>query len=179
VKAFPDIEVHFIIDKPTFELVDLVKACSLKHTAEILRTLDWDSGNRDSYYRQLDLATEVDDKVFFVEDDYYFLPTAGQMVGVLDEFDFVTPYEHPEMINRGQETAKDGWFSIPSTTLTFATHGKLVKMNIELMKKYGWADEPMWKELTKKYTLVQPTPSLATHMESAWLSPSISWQKYF
>jgi hypothetical protein len=43
------------------------------------------------------------------------------------------------------------------------------------MKLFGWADEPMWKEITKDHSLVQAVPSLATHMETPYLAPNIDW----
>jgi hypothetical protein len=163
--------VHFIIDKPTVELADACDSIPFEHTIETLQTDDWNSGNLASFYRQIDLAKEADDEVFFLEDDYYFLPNAGEeMEKALRIYDFVSPYHHPSIIPLG--SVKDGWQLIPSTTLTFATHPQLITDDF---KKYGWADEPMWKEITDKYTLVQPVPSLATHMETPYLATSVDW----
>ena len=44
------------------------------------------------------------------------------------------------------------------------------------MKKYGWADHPMWLDITKRKKLYYPIPSLATHTEIEYLSPSIDWK---
>lgn len=173
VKAFENIQptVHFIVDKPTIELTDLCDSIPFEHEIEILHTEDWNSGNLASFYRQIDIAKESNDDVFFLEDDYYFLPNAGEEIDkALRIYDFVSPYQHPDIEPLDQ--VRLGWQLIPSTTLTFATKPQLVTDD---MKKYGWADEPMWKEITKKYTLAQPVPSLATHMEKPFLSPSVDW----
>lgn len=188
VKAFPSYNIHFIVDKPTYELMDVIDNCGAKHTVETLQTDDWNSGNIASFHRQLDLASEVDDYVFFVEDDYYFRPIKNLqdiLMDALDYSDFVSPYQHPEMVKKEKGLVNGfgefSWRSIPSTTLTFATHSRHIRERLPLMKKYGWADEPMWLELTdeKGLSLVQPSPSLATHMETEWLSPSVDWKDYF
>ena len=38
-----------------------------------------------------------EDKVLFQENDYLYLPdTGGEIVSAVEEFDFVTPYDHPD-----------------------------------------------------------------------------------
>ena len=174
VNAFKDIQpfVHFIIDKPTIELVDLCDSIQFDHELELLHTDDWNSGNVVSFHRQIDLGKEANDDVLFLEDDYYFLPDAGEkLLEGLKLHEFVSPYHHPSI--KPISAVKDGWQTIPSTTLTFATNSKYI--DVDVMKEYGWADEPMWKEVTLKYSLAQPVPSLATHMETPFLAPSVDW----
>lgn len=175
VEGFWDIQpkVHFIIDKPTMELVDLCEKMPFEHTMETLKTDDWNTGNIASFHRQVDLAMEEDGPVLFLEDDYYFRPNIGNnILKGLQKHEFVSPYHHPDI--EPLEDAVDGWQKIPSTTLTFATHSKYVVGSV--MKAHGWADEPMWKELLHGVSLAQAVPSLATHMETPYLAPTMIWR---
>lgn len=173
VEAFKSVEpfIYFIIDKPTIELVELCDNIPLDHEMEILHTDDWNSGNIASFHRQVDIARETDDDVFFLEDDYFFLPNAGEkMLEGLKKYEYVSPYHHPS--KEPKSDVIDGWQLIPSTTLTFATNPKYLPKDI---KEFGWAEEQIWAEIWKNYRLAQPIPSLATHMETPFLAPSVDW----
>lgn len=185
ITAFMDVQPHvtFLIDKPTLDLVKLADACPFQHDIEIFHFGDFNEGNIGTFHRQLDLAENMD-KVLFLEDDYYFLPDAGKIINeALEVFDFLTPYDHPGYYNepvhhykREVEVAVGRhWQTVISTCLTFAGHGNTIKGIKDVMKDFGWADHPMWVEITKHYKLWSPIPSLATHMEVEYLSPNVSW----
>lgn len=182
MKAF-DCEFHFIIDKPTVELVNLVKTCSHPYTMEILHTQGWMEGNEASYFRQLDIASEREDSVLLLEDDYYFLENAGSKIEkALKELKYITPYDHPgyyyEEKHSYPKTVKiigdHHWMSIIDTTLTFGVQsGKLIKENMKAFKSHSVWDEHMWSELNE--TVWCPVPSLATHMETPYIAPCVVW----
>lgn len=186
ITAFMDVQprVTFLIDKPTLDLVKLADACPFQHDIEIFHFNDFNEGNIGTFHRQLDLAENMD-KVLFLEDDYYFLPDAGSTINLaLDTLEIITPYDHPGYytedvhVCRGKQVklaAGHHWQDVLSTCLTFACKGSFIKEEKETMKKFGWADHPMWCELTQWHTLWSPIPTLATHMEVEYLSPNIRW----
>jgi len=169
-----------LIDKPTIELTKLVRKIVPSAKIEILRYENWNDGNTGSFHRQLDIASEIDGNVYFLEDDHYLLPNAGEEIEkALARYDFVTHYLHPDYLTSPVHKYKKNieiidnqvWMECSSTVLSFGTHGKIIRDNIDMMKPYGWADQPMFEELTKRYTLMTPIPTLGTHMEVEWLSP--------
>jgi len=187
IKAFETVcpKVWFLVDKPSDELMEIVEGCPFPFKVETFRFGDWGSGNKGTFYRQLDIASGLEGKVFFLEDDYYFLPEAGKAIDeALDSLAFLTPYDHPgyyteEGHRYKREVRIAGnrhWQTVKDTTLTFATHANLVKHEIETMKFFGWVDVKLWAELSKRHQLWSPIPSLATHMETPYLSPVIDWQ---
>jgi hypothetical protein len=184
LKAFAtvDPEVHFIIDKPTFKIIKLLEKCPFKNTMHTVKIDGWYEGNIYTFHKQLDAAAQHDGKVMFLEDDYMFLENAGSVLdSALDTLEFITPYDHPALYTEFTEKRNviiaggHHFQNVTSTTLTFATHGKLIKRLIDKMKSFNIADSPMWQEITKEYQLYAPIPSLATHMEQPYLAPVIDW----
>lgn len=191
VEAFKDVkpEVHFILDNPTDELYYFLDGeCKFKHVIEKHEHFTMEGGNHATFFRQLDLASQTDDKVLLLEDDYFFLPEAGKLLDkALDTLDIVTPYDHPQYYVEQNHLDLDRklclvgthhFATTKDTTLTFATKGRLIRENIELFKSHSFWDAHMWKEIGEKTQLKlwYPIPSLATHMESQFLSPSIKWK---
>jgi len=175
---------HFILDKATPELIALVKSCPFQYVIEPFREPSWEIGNEVTYFRQLDIASETTDKVLLLEDDYYFLQDTGKtLINALDELDFVTPYDHPgyytehkhDYLKEVRLVGDYHFMKIIDTTLTFgARSGKLIKDNLAEFKSNSVWDEKIWKKLAN-YGLWCPIPSLATHMETDYLAPSIKW----
>lgn len=175
------IEVHFIIDKPNAEIMQMIKRCKFPYTVEILRTPTWEEGNEASFFRQLDIAGGYDGKVFLLEDDYFFVMASGKKImTALDELEIVTPYYHPGYDKELKHNYKKdvieiggiNWINVIDTTLTFATHGDIIRDNIDKFKSNSVWDEKMWQEL-RGYKIWYPDPTLATHMESKFLAPGI------
>jgi hypothetical protein len=143
-------------------------------------------GDRGSLLKQLELATQLkdDQKVYFAEDDYIYLPDAGKkLVKALDDFDFVTLYDHPDYyqephLSQNKTThisGKHHWVRRISTCNTFGSKSQFLKINKELFIEYAPRDFLMWCEITKDYLLVSPIPSLATHMVAWLMAPGIDW----
>jgi len=191
LEAFKDLEilyVTFILDKPTKELRKIIKDFPFDHNVIEFNEDGWQKGNETTFHAQIDLASRMAGKVMFLEDDYFFLPKSGVIIDeALEDLEFVTPYDHPGYYSEKEHDyerdvyliANHHWQSVISTCLTFATHSKFIRQHGELMKKFGTADHPMWKEITKNTYLWSPMPSLATHMETPFLAPIIKWQEYF
>ena len=181
--AFKDTEHTLVIllDKPTV----LFRSLFAGFTVEETYYGDFTEGNIGSFHRQIELG--VQDDFLFVEDDYYFLPDTGpKILQAIQELDgFVTPYDHPswytEEIHKYQRTVKligdHHWASIASTTLTFGGKKEYLLQEANTMKKYGWADHPMWLDITNRVPLYAPIPTLATHMETPYLAPSVNWEE--
>lgn len=187
VQAFESVhpKVWFLVDKPNDKLMEIVEGCPFPYKVETFRFGDWGSGNEGTFKRQVEIAAELEGKVFFLEDDYYLLPEAGKVIAeALDTLEVLTPYDHPgyytEEGHRYRREIKIAsnrhWQTVKDTTLTFATHADMVRQEIEVMKSCGWVDIKLWVELSKRHQLWAPIPSLATHMETPYLSPVINWQ---
>lgn len=185
IKAFPNAEYTFLIDKPSVEIVDLADSCPRPHSIETTHHEDWGTGNMMSFRRQLEIAVGLD-KVLLLEDDYYFNEGSGEIIeSALDELQFLTPYDHPGYYTEDIHSYKrhvrmagnHHWQNVTSTCLTFASKGEHIKRVKGTMEEFGWADHPMWSELTKLYDLWSPIPSLATHMETPFIAPKMEWLK--
>lgn len=183
LEAFGGIEhdIVCLLDKPTNELRNIFKG--LKTEESYFESFT--DGNVGSFHRQLDLALESRDDFLLVEDDYYFLPDSGVCIeSILKDIDgFFTPYDHPEYYKQERHRHPKSirilgdrhWQSVDSTTLTFGGKYEALVKEIDVMKSYGWADEPMWNNITKRRNLWSPIPTLATHMETEFLSPVIKY----
>lgn len=175
LEAFKDIDykLKVLIDKPNTAMRNLFEDYDTEETFYPT----FGEGNIKSFHRQIDLAL-TSDLFLFVEDDYYFLPESGpKLLKAIKEFDFVTPYDHPgyyteeiHKYKREVEYLDHHWTTVISTTLTFGGNGETLRKEAKTMKEYGWADHPMWVDITKRRKLWCPIPSLATHMETPHLA---------
>lgn len=185
LKAFGgvDYELNVLIDKPNKEIRDIFKGFDIEETYYT----SFDEGNTKSFHRQIEIALEHEGKFLFCEDDYYWLPEAGKIISQID-LPFFTPYDHPNYylaskhLDRKESVLMNGgwhWRTIDSTTLTFGGQVEELRKEADLIRSYGWADEPMWNDIIQRVSLFAPVPTLATHMETEWLSPKVDWFKYF
>lgn len=191
LRAFGGVEYKLIVllDKPTNEFRDIFNCMSLDGYEETFY-IDWNEGNVKSFHRQLDIARSGLElrgrgEFLLVEDDYYFLPGSGTIISkAVKELPFITPYDHPGYYSEKTHHYKKDvviagghhWMNVISTTLTFGGQCSYLRKEIDTMKKYAWADHPMWCDVTKRIPLYAPIPSLATHMETQYLAPVIDWK---
>jgi hypothetical protein len=144
-----------------------------------------DITNEGSYRKQIEIAKDLQGLVMLQEDDYLYLPGAGEkIVKALREFEFVTPQDE---MNYYEDERHEGryrirlvndhhWRAVRSTTLTFATRGETIKKYEKELLKFGVSDYEMWTNL--KPRLYAPVPTLATHMADS-LAPCVDWSKYW
>lgn len=181
LKAFNgvDYDLTVLLDKPTPRLRKLFK----DYVVEETYYTNFNEGNVKSFHRQIDIALSKKSAQFlFIEDDYYFLPYSGKVI-VNSNLPLFTPYDHPDYYfdkRHDYETkvvlaGNHHWRKVSATTLTFGGSTEFLTAEASFIKKFGWADYPMWLEITNRYNLYAPIPSLATHMETQYLSPVIYW----
>lgn len=171
-------DLTILLDKPTNEYRTIYKGYKVEESYYS----DFNEGNTKSFHRQLDLAIEGKRQYLLVEDDYYFVPQAGKIISTCT-LPFFTPYLHPDYFSGHTHTEKKDvidhkntcWMSVQATTLTFGGQYDALLREYETMKKYGWADYPMWCDVTQREKLYTPIPTLATHMEHEMLSPFTTW----
>lgn len=165
-----------LLDKPTPQFRDIFKGEKMEETFYST----FDEGNIQSFHRQIEIALEAKQPFLFVEDDYYFLPSAGAYIEAFtaSQTGFYTPYDHPDyyrderhVYDRTIALAGCHWGTVSATTLTFGGDYESLLKEHETMKRYGWADYPMWCDITKRVPLYAPIPTLATHMENDHLAP--------
>jgi hypothetical protein len=144
-----------------------------------------------SYYKQLDMAKEVNDYVWFQEDDYVYLPGAGKKIEeALKVLEFVSPYDHLEFYTRTLEFHKppfdirlvgdQHWRTIDFNTMTWGCHSERITKYWDTLHLRGVWDKDTWTEMAKHGAkLWTPIPSLATHMHRDFLSPGIDWEEIF
>lgn len=198
-EAFKGIDVKWIllIDKPNYDFVDMIESHfdPAKDKYEMLTTnfADWNGGNIGSFHRQLDIASTINGKALFLEDDYFLLPESGRkIVDALNVFTWISIYDHPGYYTEDKHLKpslcrnlyKQHWQLISSTTLTFAGFGGEIAKWADYMKAFGWADSDMWESMSECKTrtpiqLWSPIPTFATHMEIPQLSPTADWGKFF
>lgn len=142
--------------------------------------IEYASGNKGTFHRQVELARDKD-KVLFLEDDYYWRPhTLSSLFRSLDQLPFVSPYDHPshyleERFDKHYDTRLiDGvvYRRAPSNTLTFATTGLEVEKHFSTLMSFGVNDHGMFQAIGEIWN---PTYSMATHMVEGLLAPNVTW----
>lgn len=180
-----DIEVIFILD-----------SCPPEYKQLINRTIPFrhgyfereGMGNLGSFRTQVQLASEIDDYVLLLEDDYLWLPNTGEKIlQAVTHFDFMTPqdefnYYFNEPRHKGRYEIKivgnHHFREVNSTTLTFATHGSLIKKLQGVIWKHEIWDYPMWQEIRSLgYRIWGPVPTLTAHLVKDILPPTINWEE--
>lgn len=143
-------------------------------------------GNVGTFQKQIEMAADLQDDVFFVEDDYFWLPDTFQyMKEAIKELDFVSPYDHighylEERFDKHYEIKLIGnrtYREAPSNTLTFAMRKEIADKTKIKMLSYGISDHPMFDYFRKDMYLRMwnPVPSFATHVVDGLLAPNIDW----
>lgn len=143
-------------------------------------------GNVGTFHKQIEIATNIEDDVFFVEDDYLWRPdTFKHIKRAITELDFVSPYDHPshyleDRFDKHYETRLiDGhvYREAPSNTLTFAMRSEIAKKTANTMLRFGISDGPMFEYLAREEYLRiwNPTYSFATHLVKGLLAPNVEW----
>lgn len=152
----------------------------------------------------LNKALDYDDNqvIYFVENDYIHKTGSPEILleGFELGFPYVTLYDHPDkymepsiggnpFCQGGAEntrvylTKNSHWKITNSTTMTFASKVKDLKIDEPIMRKWTSGTHPddfkMFLEIrSQSRFLVSPIPSYSTHGETQWLSPLIEWNKY-
>ena len=142
-------------------------------------------------YRQFVLAQNVEDEVIlFNECDYIYRPNIGKiMEEAIRELDLVSPYDHPNFYKDHDMHSEQvllklvndtHWRSTERDTLTFGIKTSVFKDHADIFKRYGYLDNENWKEMREAgHMLFVPIPSLATHMCSDWMAPSVNWKELY
>lgn len=151
----------------------------------------------------LDMALELSDDtiVYFVENDYLHLPNSDNIIieGLALSFPYITLYDHPDkylepsiggnpFCQGGAEntrvylTKSCHWKITNSTTMTFASKVKDLKIDETIMRKWTSGTHPddfkMFLEIrSNNRFLLSAIPSYSTHGETRWLAPIIKWRE--
>lgn len=181
VKAFSntDISINFLCDNTGNYDEYLRDTIPFPYTVEYSN-----AGINYSYLKSLNVALSTNDDIFFLECDYLFKKDAGKiLIGALNRFDFISPYDHPDKYEGDATLAihdNRHWRTAVSTTMTFATKNQNIKEHYDLLSKHGYLDHQMWLELqaTTGKKLWTPIPTLATHMVESCLSPGVLLTEY-
>jgi hypothetical protein len=164
-------------------------------------------GNSSSFMHTVDFSIknfDINDKIYFAEDDYIYTPNAAQIIEEgLDISNYATGYDHPDkyinnneggpnpFIEKGGELTRvlisnnTHWKLTNSTTMTVATTVKVIKEDYNVFKNGCQGNIPddfmIFCELiqNKKRTLVSSLPSVSTHGEVQYLSKFIDWDNKF
>jgi len=170
---------------------------------ELFRAKNKFVGNCESFLYSLHRALQYpdDDVVYFVEDDYLHLPMA--LVKLIESFEYgfsyATLYDHPARYDRSDlEDQRNPalecwnthhWRTIESICMTFAARVGNLREDQDIIRLYLNGKYPqdrrMWHHIQGIGGFENPNPkrlwgaipALATHCETAWLSPTIDWAK--
>lgn len=151
------------------------------------------------------IESENASDIFYVsEDDYLYKPDAlAEFVTAMNSLpgvDYATLYDHPDRYTRNDNQAPFGgdkiyvsgryhWRTVESTCMSFGGRISSMKKDARIHRrltrnrKYP-KDRQIWhKKLGigwyfwrfPKRRLIAPMPSLATHLEAAFLAPAVDW----
>lgn len=137
--------------------------------------------------RAYQLAQGVQDIVLFQECDYVYRPnTIDKLIRATWDLGLVSPYDHLNFYidhTIHSETVdikliEDVHFrSTERNTMTFATRPDVFLKGREVFDKYGYLDNDVWHEMRALgFSLYCPIPSIATHMVSGYMAPSVDWK---
>ena len=145
------------------------------------------------------LTYDDDEIIYFIENDYLHKPGSQKIIQEAFELGaaFVSLYDHPDKYmvpSKGGNPYCEGgaedtrvyltdschWKITNSTTMTFAAKVSTLKRTEETLRKWTSESHPndfqMFLDLrAQKELLITPIPGLATHGETAWLSPFCKW----
>ena len=145
------------------------------------------------------LTYDDDEIVYFIENDYLHKPGSQKIIQEAFKLgaSFVSLYDHPDKYmvpSKGGNPYCEGgaedtrvyltdschWKITNSTTMTFAAKVSTLKRTEETLRKWTSESHPndfqMFLDLrAQKELLITPIPGLATHGETAWLSPFCKW----
>lgn len=151
----------------------------------------------------LDMALVENDNdiIYFVENDYIHKKNSQLILeeGFDIGADYVSLYDHPDKYldhdkggnpfieNQGEITKvflsnTCHWKLTNSTTMTFASKVKTLKLDEKILRKWTVGTYPedfkMFLELRDNgRTLITPIPSYSTHGDLPWIAPLIDWDK--
>lgn len=141
-----------------------------------------------NYAKTLDM--KENDLIFLAENDYVF--AKGWADKVLELFsyynniDYVSLYDHPDKYNMEIYpnlstylfvTKTHHWRTVPSTTGSIIFGSRILKEDFELhTTNPSDRDRGMILTGTRLRNILSPVPSLSTHCETDYLSPTINWE---
>ncbi len=155
-----------------------------------------------SIIKSFELAKDLDDLVYFVEDDYiHDDESISEMISAYEKFStilkdeiFIIPVDYPYLYQKNQSTnvligQKNHWRSINESLLTFMTSKEMINKYYNDLIKMGEIEhepfETILHSIYDKENCFSPIPSLALHCTNVnsvfGLSPNIDakdlWEK--
>lgn len=186
VEGYKDIKpkVHFICDHcPMEEYEEMIhNVCPFEKVVEFTAI-----GINETMLMAYDIAEDANDIVLLQECDYLHKSSIGfLMADAIDSLGLVSPYDHlnfylDHSIHSEDTTirlVRDHHFrTTERNTMTWGCHSSLIKAHRDMLNKYGYLDNIVWKELRDLgYKLWTPIPSLATHMVEGFMAPGVDWK---
>ena len=148
-----------------------------------------------SIIKSFELAKDLDDLVYFVEDDYiHDDESISEMISAYEKFStilkdeiFIVPVDYPYLYQKNQSTnvligQKNHWRSVKESLLTFLTSKKMINKYYSDLLKMGEIEhepyETILHSIYDKENCFSPIPSLALHCTNVnsvfGLSPNIN-----
>lgn len=146
-----------------------------------LKEVGSEPGNRETFQRQVDVASQADDEtlVCFLEDDYILDPDmfceAFELFNATSMAGF-TPHFHPGLVNGGTNVrllSVNGKFyaHVPTTTCTFFISATDVRKNLSRLRRYYGSELGNINEIWRHNVCLAPCcRTLAEHMHKSDLS---------
>ena len=148
--------------------------------------------------KSFEISKNVDDLVYFVEDDYiHSVDCISEMISAYEKFStiledeiFLVPIDYPYLYQKNQNTNilvghKYHWRSVKESLLTFLTDKKMINKYYEDLIKMGEIEQEPYETILHsiydKENCFSPVPSLALHCTNVnsvfGLSPTIDFKK--
>ena len=151
-----------------------------------------------SIIKSFEISKNVNDLVYFVEDDYiHNIDSISEMLSVYEKFStiheneiFIVPIDYPYLYQKNNSSniligQKYHWRSIKESLLTFLTSKKMIDKYYDDLIKMGEIEhdpyETILHNIYEKEKCYSPVPSLALHCTNVnsvfGLSPTIDFKK--
>lgn len=139
------------------------------------------------------LTLEDNDLIYFVENDYAFMPNwpykIQELFSTYEELDYVTPYDHPDFYNPNNypglmaymfTTKTHHWKTVPSSTGSIIVTKRILNEDFDIHTTTP-SDRGRFEflQVNKGRNVLAPIPSLTTHCEIEWLAPTIDWETIY
>ena len=179
---FPSKDKHFILEQTDYPVIEIKEG---REAGSFLKMVE----------HVIKCSFSPDTVVYFLEDDYLHRPGWTQVLqeGLsLPHIDYVSLFDHRDKYSLSMYqgikseifyTKSCHWRTTPSTTNTYAMYFKTLKKHSAVHKEFSLGrkitqDHEKFLKLARRGAkLISPIPGYCTHMESAFLSPCIDWEK--
>ena len=178
--------ITFVHDGPSGPLLDYLKETSYKDNIIKINYKD----NLQSLLTTLDIADQLDDDIYFVEDDYLHKLESVQKIAIaVKNLGLVNGYDHLDRYTRTDDAPYDlkivfdtdtnlHWRTAESTCCTWAATKEVYEEIKSDVRSFGLWDRELFRHLHRKgIPLWTALPGLTSQIDRN-MSPGVDWEEF-